>query len=86
MEENIQLNIEFNENASESNLEVKNRTIKNHAITNKNIGINTLTKEQKEKFVQEFLMDIQHKLEKEKTLVVDRFEGNIAVCENRDTR
>lgn len=76
MENEIQTNFEFN----------FNRTIKNYPTTDKNIGAtNILTKEEKEKFVQEFLKQIAKKLEKERILVIDRFEGNIAVCEDRET-
>ena len=73
-----------------------NKIIKNHAKTSNQIGMNNkLTKEEKNKFVQEFIADLFRKLEnkpeitediEEKIIVIDRFEGDLAVCENRNTR
>ncbi len=89
MQNEIHTNIEFYENklTSKSKLEVENKIIKNHGTTTNNIGINNqLTKQEKEKFVQEFIKKIAQKLNKEKIFIIDRFEGNLAVCENRETR
>lgn len=68
-----------------------NRKIKNHAVTSKKIGVsNSLNKEEKYRFMQEFMSQVFRKLENnklnEETLVIDRFEEDIAVCENRETQ
>lgn len=45
-------------------------------------------KEEKQELIQNFINEIHEKIEQERSkivLVVDRFEGNIAVCEDRDT-
>ena len=48
-----------------------------------NIETNINTNE-KGNFIQEFIEKITHKLEQEKILVIDRFEGDFAVCEDRE--
>lgn len=64
----------------------RNRNIKNYGTTSNNIGVNNiLDKKEKERFIQEFIKQIFQKINKEIILVVDRFEGNIAVCEDRKT-
>ena len=64
----------------------RNRNIKNYGTTSNNIGVNNiLAKKEKERFIQEFIKQIFQKINKEIILVVDRFEGNIAVCEDRET-
>ena len=64
----------------------RNRNIKNYGTTSNNIGVNNiLDKKEKERFIQEFIKQIFQKINKEIILVVDRFEGNIAVCEDRET-
>ena len=77
-------NTDFSEMTSVTNN--TNRILKNHGVTSDSIGVNNkLTKEEKGKFVQEFIKQLFQKLEEEKILVVDRFEGNIVVCENRES-
>ena len=68
-----------------------NRNIKNHCKTSQNLGINNkLTANDRDRLMQSFMKKIFEKLEefqnKEQLLVIDRFEENIAVCENRETR
>ena len=44
--------------------------------------------EEKHELIQDFINEIQERIEQEKAkmvLVVDRFEGDIAVCEDRET-
>ena len=48
-----------------------------------NIENNINTNEKKE-YIQNFINAIKQKLEKQTILVIDRFEGNFAVCENRE--
>ncbi len=66
----------------------ENRIIRNHGITSNQFEKNnTLSKEEKNRFIQEFIKEIFNKLEsKEETFVIDRFEEDIAVCENRENR
>ena len=66
-----------------------NKSIKNHGITNENLARNNkLTKSEKEKFIQCLIKKVFEKMDKisitECTYVIDRFEQNYAVCENRD--
>lgn len=80
--------IEINQN--EANY--SNKNIKNHCKTDSKIGINNrLTKNEKNKLMQNFMEKIFEKLEDlqknhQQILVVDRFEENIAVCEDRETK
>lgn len=46
---------------------------------------NDVQVDKKRSLIQEFINSIKLKLEKEKILVIDRFEDDIAVCENRNT-
>lgn len=77
-----------------------NKTIKNKAISNNKIGINNrLTKDEKDNLIRDLikrvfeqqynesnqLNDIEKQYE-EGTYVIDRFEGDYAVCENRENR
>lgn len=66
----------------------ENRIIRNYGITSNQFEKNnTLSKEEKNRFIQEFIKEIFNKLEcKEEIFVIDRFEEDIAVCENRETR
>lgn len=81
-------------------MELGTKTIKNSAKTSDNIGVNnTLSHSEKNKYVQSFItqlfnrLNINKKIEEENMLkeeleiiyVIDRFEGNYAVCENRET-
>lgn len=47
---------------------------------------NNMYTEEKNNCIQEFLNTIKLKLEKEKILVIDRFEENFAVCEDRNNK
>lgn len=42
--------------------------------------------DEKMNFIQDFINKIKNKLESEKILVIDRFEGNFVICENRHTQ
>ena len=66
----------------------ENRIIRNHGITSNQFEKNNiLSKEEKNRFIQEFIKEIFNKLEcKGETFVIDRFEEDIAVCENRENR
>ncbi|MCR5146304.1 MAG: DUF3006 domain-containing protein [Clostridia bacterium] len=81
-------------------MELEVKTLKNSAKTSDNIGVsNTLSHSEKNKYVQSFItqlfnkLNINKKIEEENSLkdeleiiyVIDRFEGNYAVCENRET-
>ena len=67
------------------------RLIKNHGSTTNEIGVNNkLTKEEKNKLIQDLIKKlfskVDNKLEQQqKTYTIDRFEYPYAVCENRDT-
>ncbi len=69
-----------------------NRNVKNHGKTSSNIGINNkLTANDRNRLMQSFMKKIFEKLEESKNneqqiLVIDRFEDNLAVCENRKTK
>lgn len=52
---------------------------------NNNIENNIYTNEKKS-LIRDLINSIKLKLEKEKLLVVDRFEGNLAICENRENK
>lgn len=88
--DSIEVNIDKDVFNSSNKLINKDKVIKNHATTNDKIGINNrLKKEEKDKFIQEFIQEIFQRLEKckkEDIFVIDRFEGDWAVCENRETR
>lgn len=47
----------------------------------KNINIT----EEKSSFIEKLIQEIIQKLEKGKILVIDRFEGDFAVCEDRES-
>ena len=47
---------------------------------------NNMYTEEKNNCIQEFINTIKLKLEKEKILVVDRFEEDFAVCEDRSSK
>ena len=47
---------------------------------------NNMYTEEKNNCIQEFINTIKLKLEKEKILVVDRFEEDFAVCEDRNSK
>ena len=47
---------------------------------------NNMYTEEKNNCIQEFLNTIKLKLEKENILVIDRFEENFAVCEDRNNK
>lgn len=47
---------------------------------------NNIFTDEKINLVQDFINKIKNKLEKETILVIDRFEGNFAICENQDTQ
>lgn len=81
-------------------MELDVKTIKNSPRTSDNIGINnTLSHDEKNKYVQSFIAQLFSKLNTNKIIenndlkeelnaiyVIDRFEGNYAVCENRETQ
>ena len=101
-------------------MELDVKTIKNSPKTSDNIGVNnTLSHNEKSKYVQSFITQLFNKLNTNKlinnndtneelldsnninkeltentdlekeldvTYVIDRFEGNYAVCENRETQ
>lgn len=71
----------FNNNESNE----RNRTLKNHATTIKNNETNKISEVDSNEFMNEFIKQLEQKIESVKTLVIDRFEGNLAVCENRET-
>lgn len=53
---------------------------------NKDINIERNKNNVVQNWLQEFLQQLSERLEKmEEILVIDRIEGNIAVCENRET-
>ena len=49
-----------------------------------NINANYINEENS--LLEEFVELIKQKFQKEKILVIDRFEGNLAVCEDRETK
>lgn len=69
-----------------------NRNVKNQGKTSSNIGINNkLTSNDRNRLMQSFMKKIFEKLEEfkkdeQQILVIDRFEGDLAVCENRETK
>lgn len=81
-------------------MELDVKTIKNSPRTSDNIGINnTLSHDEKNKYIQSFIAQLFSKLNTNKIIenndlkeelnaiyVIDRFEGNYAVCENRETQ
>ena len=82
--------IDNNNESIESNgnqclLPEKNRTLKNHAVTMHNMVDSAELQTQNDEFVTDFVNQLKHKIESVKTLVIDRFEGDLAVCENRET-
>lgn len=82
-------------------MELEGKTIKNLAKTSNNIGVNnTLRFSEKNKHVQSFITQLFNKLNHHRTMeenslkqgqdseivyVIDRFEGDFAICENRET-
>lgn len=63
----------------------KNEIQENNILNKKQvpIGLGAIT----QNWIQDFLKQLTERLEKmEEVLVVDRLEGNIAVCENRKTK
>ncbi len=56
-----------------------------HNNMENNIEENINITEEKSSFVEKLIKEIIQKLEKEKILVIDRFEGNFAVCEDRES-
>lgn len=50
----------------------------------KNIENNVIS-EEKRNFIQDFINLIKSKLNKEQTLIIDRFENEFAVCEDFET-
>ncbi len=46
---------------------------------------NDVNIDEKRSLIQDLINSIKNKLEKENILVIDRFEGDFAVCENRKT-
>ena len=72
-------------NGEQNSLPEKNRVIKNHAVTMQNIEVPARLQNQNKEFITDFVNQLKQKIESVKTLVIDRFEGNLAVCENRET-
>jgi len=63
----------------------KNEIQENNILNKKQvpIGLGAIT----QNWIQDFLKQLTERLEKmEEVLVVDRLEGNIAICENRKTK
>ncbi|MBR1653607.1 MAG: DUF3006 domain-containing protein [Clostridia bacterium] len=50
-----------------------------------NIEVPARLQNQNKEFITDFVNQLKQKIESVKTLVIDRFEGNLAVCENRET-
>ena len=67
----------------ESSLKRSLKNIWKKPDLNKYIKMDT---QKRDASINEFLNQVNNAMEKIKTLVIDRFEGNIAVCENRSTR
>ena len=67
----------------ESSLKRSLKNIWKKPNLNKYIKIDT---QKRDESINEFLNQVNNAMEKIRTLVIDRFEGNIAVCENRQTR
>ena len=81
-------------------MDLETRKIKNYAKTSRDIGgCNTLTKNEKNRHIQSFISQLFSKLKPENSIddtisndeidivyIIDRFEGNYAVCENRETK
>lgn len=92
MENNIETNINevFNNSENEKNnliqdfLEVITKKLQQKAQL-ENQGQEQSKEEIKEEMKEEIKENLQQEIQQEKTLVIDRFEGNFAVCENRET-
>lgn len=92
MENNIETNINevFNNSENEKNSLIQDFL---EAITKKLQQKEQLENQRKEKLEEEIKTEIkedvqeeiQQEIQQEKTLVIDRFEGDFAVCENRQT-
>lgn len=84
MENNIETNINEVFNNSENE---KNNLIQDflEVITKKLQQKAQLENEGQEQPKEEIKENLQQENQQEKTLVIDRFEGNFAVCENRET-
>jgi ABC-type sugar transport system ATPase subunit len=85
----------------EDYMEVEPRVIRNSARTTATLGTNnTLKHNEKNRFIRSFISKIFQKLNSEENnnselklkeeinevYVIDRFEGNYAICENRSTK
>lgn len=79
------------EKVSTQELEALEETVMQEEINNKiqvaNINISDENKTEKSSnFLQELISNLTQVLHKERILVIDRIEENIAVCEDRETR
>lgn len=79
------------EKVSTQELEAPEETVTQEEINNKiqvaNINISDENKTEKSSnFLQELISNLTQVLHKERILVIDRIEENIAVCEDRETR
>jgi len=86
MENNIETNVnmEFNENEKNNLIQDFLEVITKKLQQKKQLD-NQSREQPKEEIQEEIQENLQQENQQEKTLVIDRFEGNFAVCENRET-
>lgn len=92
MENNIEtnININFNENEIENENVHQNIDITKNNNTNEKSNliqdfVELITQKIQQQKQEQQIVEVIEEIQEEKTLVIDRFEGDFAVCENRET-